>query len=134
MTFRLKESVTVTGVHSTSTPTSSNPAKPYADFPLFPHATGRWAKKIRGRFVYFGPWSDPDGALAKYLAEKDDLHAGRTPRTDPQALVVKDVANQFLNAKQQAVDAGELSRKTWADYRSIMDMLVNGLGKTKPVA
>jgi len=40
------------------------PAKPQPDFPLFPHATGRWAKKIRGRLHYFGPWSNADGALA----------------------------------------------------------------------
>jgi hypothetical protein len=56
------------------------PAKPRPDFPLFPHASGRWAKKVRGRFIYFGKVSDDtsgQAALAKWLAEKDYHLAGR---------------------------------------------------------
>src|SRR3954469_14033316 len=89
------------------------PAKPSPEFPLFAHAAGVWAKKIRGKLHYFGPWADPDAALAKYLKEKDDLHAGTTPKPDPEAATVKDLANAFLNAKQAAVDARELTQRTW---------------------
>src|SRR5262245_45121972 len=110
------------------------PAKPYPEFPLFPHATGRWAKKIRGKTHYFGPWSDPDGALRKYLAEKDALHAGRKPRPGPDALTVKGAANDFLNGKQALVAAGELSPRTWAGYKIAADELVRHLGKARLVS
>ncbi|HTU19239.1 MAG TPA: tyrosine-type recombinase/integrase [Gemmataceae bacterium] len=112
------------------------PNKPYADFPLFAHATGQWAKKIRGTLHYFGTWSDPDAALENYLAKKEALEAGRTPRaeSDPESLAVKDIANAFLKAKEDARDAGELSPRTWLDYRSIMVMMVDGLGKRRSVA
>ena len=42
------------------------PCKPCPGFPLFPHAAGVWTKKDRSKMLYFGPWADPDGALAKY--------------------------------------------------------------------
>jgi len=64
--------------HSTAPVRPDKPAKPHDEFPLFAHAAGVWAKKIRGKLHYFGPWADHDGALAKYLGHKDDLHAGRT--------------------------------------------------------
>src|SRR5438445_8908239 len=76
------------------------PEKPSPDFPLFPHATGRWTKKIRGSLHYFGPWRDPAGALAKYKRERDDLEAGRTPTpADAEGLTIRDLANRFLTAK-----------------------------------
>lgn len=32
-------------------------APPYPQFPLQPHATGHWSKRIKGRLVYFGCWA-----------------------------------------------------------------------------
>ena len=59
---------------STRNPSSSKPRKPTKDFPLFPHATGRWAKKVRGKLHYFrNVEGDPKGrkALGKWLEQKD---------------------------------------------------------------
>jgi integrase len=113
---------------------TARPSKPHPDFPLFPHATRRWAKKIRGKLHYFGPWDDPDGALSSYLEQKDDLHAGRKPRSDPETLTVKDVVNAFLNSKTALLDAGELSPRTWADYKRVCDSLVSHFGKQRVVS
>jgi integrase len=115
-------------------PVPGKPAKPYPDFPLFPHATRRWAKKIRGQLHYFGPWEDPEGALNKYLEQKDALHAGRKPRSDTGALTVKDAANAFLNAKKALVDAGELSPRTWDEYEAMAIELVSKFGKARLVS
>jgi hypothetical protein len=43
-----------------------HPAKPTPDFPLFPHGNGQWAKKFKGKLEYFGPWADPEAALATF--------------------------------------------------------------------
>jgi integrase len=113
----------------------AKPAKPYPDFPLFPHAAGVWAKKIRGKLYYFGPWNDPDAALRSYLAQKDDLHAGRTPRpADPEAVTVKEVVNAFLNHKKALLDSGELSPRSWDDYKATTDILIGRFGKGRLAA
>ena len=120
--------------NSTAPASPAKPNKPHPDFPLFPHATGLWAKKIRGKMHYFGPWANPDGALAKYLEQKEDLHAGKTPRPDSAALTVKALCNQFLNAKQTRVDGGELSPRTWTDYKDACAQAIAAFGKTRLVA
>ncbi|MBV9124885.1 MAG: tyrosine-type recombinase/integrase [Planctomycetes bacterium] len=117
-----------------STPGRQKPAKPYPDFPLFAHAAGVWAKKIRGQLHYFGPWSDPEGALQKYLEQKDALHAGRKPRQDTQGLTIKELANAFLIAKAQTRDVGEITPRSWQDYKDACDLLVSHFGKGRQVA
>ena len=113
------------------------PGKPRPDFPLFPHATGRWAKKVRSRLVYFGKVADdPQGkvALNKWLDEKDALLAGRTPRKTPaEGVTVKDLANHFLTLKQSMVDAGELMPRTFALYRETAERFAQAVGKNRPV-
>ena len=52
------------------------PAKPHPDFPLYAHASGQWAKRVRGKLRYFGSWGDPDAALAKYLKQNNDPLSG----------------------------------------------------------
>jgi integrase len=115
--------------HSTSQPVRSKPAKPYPTFPLTAHPAGTWCKKIRGKLHYFGPWHDPDAALAKYLEQKDSLHAGRKPREAMEGATVHDLVNRFLNQKQAKVDSGELSPRTWTDYKEACVEIVTNFGK-----
>src|SRR5438128_10915111 len=105
--------------HSTTNTENGKPAKPEKpnpEFPLFAHAGGVWAKKIRGKLHYFGPWGDPDAALDKYNREKEALHAGRKPREATEGVTVKELVNKFLDQKENLVDVGELSPRTWTDY------------------
>jgi integrase len=109
------------------------PEKPYDDFPLFPHATRRWAKKIRGRMHYFGPWNDWQGALKKYQEQRDDLHAGRTPRVQAEGFAVRDLLNHFRTSKKRLADAGEITPRTYAEYCSTCDRISEAFGRTRLV-
>jgi integrase len=115
-------------------PVPVRPAKPYPDFPLFPHATGRWAKKVRGKLHYFGKWEDPNGALQKWLDEQDDLRAGRTPRAKADALDVAEMCNRFLAAKKQLVDNQEIGVRTFKAYRDTCLNVIEAFGRTRLVS
>jgi integrase len=112
--------------------TGVKPAKPYPDFPLFPHASKRWAKKIWGELHYFGSWAaGPDAALEKYLSQKDDLYARRKPREAAGTITVKVVVNAFLNAKLAAKEAGEITSRTFRDYNEATDLIIDHFGKSR---
>ena len=110
--------------------------KPHADFPLFRHARGYWAKKVRGKLRYFGKIAiDPHGeaALEQWLEQKDDLLAGRTPRRTSDGLTVADLCNHFLDAKSHQVDAGEIKRRTFRDYHATCKIVVKSFGRDRLV-
>jgi integrase len=125
---------------------ADRPKKPYPDFPLTPHPSGAWQKKIRGKIHYFGKWArrvngklvrvEGDGwkeALELYKAVADDLHAGRTPRVKADGLTVAELCNRFLTAKQRKHEAGELGIRMFAEYKEITDLVVAAFGKTRLV-
>jgi integrase len=126
---------------------ADRPKKPYPDFPLTPHPSGTWQKKIRGKIHYFGRWArrvngklkriEGDGwkeALEEYKAVADDLHAGRTPRAKGDGLTVADLCNAFLTAKLRQREAGELGIRSLAEYKQTTDMLVSAFGKIRLVS
>ena len=106
------------------------PNKPYPEFPLFPHRSGKWAKKIKGRTVYFGRLDNPDAALAEYVAYKAKLDAdARLPtlRELPKhsalnpPLTLRQAADRFVESKRKAVERGELRERTLDELRRSTD-------------
>lgn len=111
-------------------PTACKPEKPYKDFPLFPHATKRWAKKIKGRLHYFGHWNDWQAALERFQYENDYLQAGKTPPPrNVEALTVEDLVNEFLEKREAKVLSGEMAKRTWNDYKRTGEILIEALGR-----
>ncbi|HEY2411570.1 MAG TPA: tyrosine-type recombinase/integrase [Pirellulaceae bacterium] len=109
----------------------------HLDYPLFLHQSGRWAKKVRGKLHYFGKTADdPKGerALLAWLDQKDELLAGRTPRTKGEGLTVRELCDRFLQAKDQQLDSGDISPLTRTDYERTTARIVAQFGKNRLVA
>jgi len=70
--------------HSTNCISQGKPDRPEGSLNFW-YATGRRAKKIRGKLHDFGRGSHAE-ALAEYDQQKADLHAGRTPCEDAEGL------------------------------------------------
>ncbi len=120
---------------STRARKSPRPAKPYAGFPLTPHPSGRWCKKIRGKLHYFGKIAEPDAALERFNREWSFLKDGRTPPPidTGDGCTVRLLCNSFLTSKRAKVDSGELSRRSFQDYFNTCAILIDRLGRDRRI-
>lgn len=114
-------------------------AKPYPDYPLTAHPSGRWCKKVKGKILFFGPIGDGSDAywrpaLDKWLREKDDLLAGRTPRpatTQRGGLTLLALVSYFMRAKEARVRSGELTSRMLGNYHRTCRGLVDHFGRDR---
>jgi hypothetical protein len=90
-------------------------------------------QKDQGKIHYFGPWDDPDSALQKYLDQKDDLHAGRTPRVKGDGLTVAGLCNRFLTGKKHLRDNGEIRPATFREYYLAAERVVDAFSRNRLV-
>jgi integrase len=71
-------------------------------------------------------------ALELYKEQRDDLHAGRTPR-NRDGLTVKELCDEFMNAKLALLDNGELSPRTFHDYHATVRRIADAFGRSRLV-
>lgn len=122
------------------------PSKPYPGFPLMFHASGRIAKKVRGNFHYFGRWAtvkkgeltpvdNLDAAIQEAVdlwnLQRDDLQAGRKPRTQAGGYTLAELTNDYLNFKRRLMDAGELAPRTFSEYHRSCQLVIDAFGGTR---
>jgi integrase len=115
--------------------TKVKPKKPARDFPLTPHAGGRWCKKVKGKFHYFGAWDDPDGALEDFREWERAVRSGRRPRPARDgSLTVKQLADRFLTFHHARAVAKEITLRSFKDLMHGVEMFTDHAGRTSALA
>ena len=106
--------------------------KPRPGLPTLSTCERPLGQKVRGNFRYFGKCADdPNGeaALELWLAQKDELLAGREPSTNREGLTVGKLCSDFLAAKRRLLENDEITPRTWDDNRVTTDRIVAAFGK-----
>lgn len=129
----------------------TKPPKPFPGFPLYLHRSGRYAKKIRGETKFFGRWGHKVGpdivpvedllkaaelAKAEYERQAPYLFEGKdAPKVEPDTGPdIFDLREQFLDAKDAAVNAGRLSPRTFSRYKKAANTLKDFFGEEFPLS
>ncbi|MFZ1934650.1 MAG: tyrosine-type recombinase/integrase [Thermoguttaceae bacterium] len=69
--------------------------------------------------------------MNRWLEQKDDLLAGRTPRPKTVGTTLRDLANRFLTAKKHLADTGEITPRTYSDYYTTCQQVITAMGKNR---
>lgn len=112
--------------------------KPFDGFPLSAHPqTNRWYKKIKGVRHYFGGLDDWQAALERYNHEAPYRVRGEQPPPMGQAADtragVKAVVSAFMDAKARAVEAGEMTPRSLAEYHAIAKVIGKTFGHDRNI-
>jgi integrase len=118
-------------------PGITKPKKPRKDFPLSPHGSGKWQKKIGGKLYYLGRWAKrEEGQLVrvendgwreaereynKWLYQR--LHGHKQLSEADATMSIGKLCNMFLAMKKDAVEVGKLSPSTFTDYKQATDLI-----------
>jgi len=84
--------------------------------------------------IYFGKWDDPQGALAEYRAYCRESNLTICQLTPAKEYILVDAVNDFLTAKQAALQSGELAQSTFSDYRRMCGAVLGFFGNGAVVA
>lgn len=120
-----------------ATTTDKKRAKPYPDWPMHWHASGYWCKTVRKKKYYFGNrGSAADGpefdeiAIADYNANIVSIKAG-AGRVVSDGATVRDIVVDFLIARQELVETGELAVRSFRDYERVGRIMAKYFGETR---
>lgn len=108
----------------------AKPSKPRRDYPLTAHPSGQWCKRVNGKLYYFGKWDDPQAAEEKWEARKHAILNGRDFL--PGAIAGDSLGwlcNAFLESKRQQLERGELTQRSWDDYKKACTRIAEHFGK-----
>ncbi|WP_417744863.1 tyrosine-type recombinase/integrase [Rosistilla oblonga] len=112
------------------------PQKPRKNFPLFAHTRGYWCAKIDGKQVNFGPWEDPEAAEKRYHKRMASLASPAgfiSPATTDNDYTVGDIVNLALGGKLDAIEEGEIDKRTWQSYKNIATLILSAIDEETPI-
>lgn len=115
------------------------PAKPYPEYPLFPHARGQWCKKYKGKQYSCGKWYDDDGnsnhvaALGRWGEIRNAIELGENPAPKSGVLTIDRLVNLYLDAQDAKLQAGEITERTFLQNKIRCAWLKKNIGEHRVV-